>query len=79
MPTLIVRNVEEEVKKRLVQRAAENGHSMEAEVRGILKEAVARKTWIGEWLELAPRFDEDEFTLPQRSAPRELNLFSSEL
>ena len=42
MPTLTIRNVPEETKKRLRIRAAENGRSMEAEVRDILAGALAR-------------------------------------
>jgi plasmid stability protein len=42
MASLVVRNIDETVKTRLRIRAAEHGHSMEEEVRGILKEAVER-------------------------------------
>lgn len=41
MAQLIVRNVPQDVKERLVQRARTHGHSMEEEVRRILREAVA--------------------------------------
>ena len=41
MPTLTIRNLELAVKDRLRVRAAENGHSMEAEARLILKTALA--------------------------------------
>ena len=44
MATLTVRNLDPEVQKRLRVRAAENGRSMEAEVRHILKDAVAVDT-----------------------------------
>jgi plasmid stability protein len=37
---LIVRNIEDEVKNRLAERARRHGHSMEQEVRTILREAV---------------------------------------
>jgi antitoxin FitA len=40
MAQLIVRNIEESVKDRLQLRAAEHGHSMEEEVRNILRDAV---------------------------------------
>lgn len=40
MAQLIVRNIEDEVKDRLVQRARRHGHSMEEEVRSILRGAV---------------------------------------
>jgi antitoxin FitA len=43
MAQLIVRNIDEAVKKRLKQRAARRGHSMEAEIRDILNEAVNEK------------------------------------
>ncbi len=40
MATLTIRKVDPEVQKRLRVRAAENGRSMEAELRQILKDAV---------------------------------------
>jgi plasmid stability protein len=40
MATLTIRNVEPEVQKRLRVRAAQNGRSMEAELRQIIKDAV---------------------------------------
>ena len=42
MAQIIVRDVDEDVKKRLQRRAARHGRSMEAEVRDILRDAVAR-------------------------------------
>jgi plasmid stability protein len=41
MATLTIRNVDPAVQKRLRVRAAQNGRSMEAELRQILEEAVA--------------------------------------
>ena len=41
MPTLTIRNLDAAVKDRLRVRAAEHGHSMEAEARQILKVALA--------------------------------------
>ncbi len=43
MAQLIVRNIEEEVKERLARRARAHGHSMEEEVRRILRDAVGDK------------------------------------
>ena len=40
MATLTIRNIDPEVKKRLRVRAAENGRSMEAELRQIVNDAV---------------------------------------
>ena len=41
MAQLIVRNLDDQVKERLAQRARRHGHSMEQEVRDILRDAVA--------------------------------------
>ena len=41
MPTLTIRNVEPEIHAALRQKAAENGHSMEAEARQLLKANLA--------------------------------------
>ena len=41
MASITIRNLDDEVKTRLRMRAAENGRSMEAEARLILREAVA--------------------------------------
>jgi plasmid stability protein len=43
MAQVVVRKLNETVKKRLKQRAARRGHSMEAEIRDILREAVQEK------------------------------------
>ena len=41
MAQLVVRNLDENVKRRLQERAAQRGHSMEEEVRDILRAAAA--------------------------------------
>lgn len=43
MAMLTVRNLSEEVHRALRARAAQHGHSMEAEVRGILESAISPK------------------------------------
>lgn len=48
MATLTVRNVEDETKQRLRLRAARNGHSLEEELRSIIRSAATAK-------EAAPR------------------------
>jgi plasmid stability protein len=40
MAQVIVRNLEDSVKRKLQRRAARHGHSMEAEIRDILRDAV---------------------------------------
>jgi plasmid stability protein len=42
MTTLTIRNIEARVKERLRVRAARHGHSMEAELRAILTDALAQ-------------------------------------
>ena len=41
MAQVLVRNLEDDVKTRLQQRAREHGHSMEEEIRDILRQALA--------------------------------------
>ncbi len=43
MAQLIVRNIEDEVKERIARRARLHGHSMEEEVRRILRDAVGER------------------------------------
>lgn len=58
MAQLVVRRIEESVKERLRERAARHGHSLEAEVREILREAVQEEEKSEEGLgtRLARRF-----------------------
>jgi len=72
--TLIVRNIDEEVKARLMRRAAQNGRSTEAEVREIIKAATKETTWVSEWLASANSFKGVELELPKRSIPRTLDI-----
>lgn len=78
MATLIVRNIDEATKERLVRRAAQNGHSTEAEVREILKTATQESTWISEWLAQIGGFAGEGLWLPTRSAPRQIDLAEHE-
>jgi plasmid stability protein len=43
MPSLSVRNLEDDLLGRLKRRAAKHGHSAEAEVRDILRQALSRE------------------------------------
>ena len=42
MASMTIRNIDEDTKKRLLLRAAENGRSLEAEVRDILNRSAAQ-------------------------------------
>lgn len=44
MAQILVRDIEDDVKERLQQRAAQHGHSMEAEIRDILRNVVKEDT-----------------------------------
>jgi len=44
MASITIRNLEDAVKQRLRVRAAEHGHSMEEEVRNILRQVMAEAT-----------------------------------
>jgi len=58
MAQVVVRNLDEAVKKRLKQRAAKRGHSMEREIREILTDAVGSEEASAEGLgtRIARRF-----------------------
>lgn len=68
METLTIRGIDEDLKARLRVRAAERGRSMEAEVREILRTALARPT-VGVATRIRLRFaDLDDATVevPER-------------
>ena len=74
MATITVRDLPDGVQRRLKQRAAANGRSMEAEVRAILSAAVAVRGLGTAWLELAANYRGDPLPLPERSRPRNVDL-----
>lgn len=74
MATLTIRNLSEGTRRALKQRAAQHNRSMEAEVRGILEDAVAvRVDFIAGWLSEAETVRGD-FELPDRRPPRTFDL-----
>lgn len=70
MATLTIRDLDDELKTRLRIRAAQHGHSMEAEARAILREMLdmpAAPTRLGTRVhERFARFGGVELELPQR-------------
>ena len=74
MATLTVRNLAPETRKALKERAARNDRSMEAEARAILEDAVGRPNHIANWLVSTESLRCDDLALPERSAPREVDL-----
>ncbi|WP_129662975.1 FitA-like ribbon-helix-helix domain-containing protein [Phytoactinopolyspora endophytica] len=71
MATLTIRNVDEDLKAKLRIQAAENGRSMEAEVRAILHTALARsESQVDIGTVIRRRFagmDDTSFPLPERT------------
>lgn len=74
MATITVRDLDDEVRRRLKHRATLNNRSMEAEVRAILSAAVAPKSLAHMWLEAASTLRGADVPLPERSQPREVHL-----
>ncbi len=80
MTTITVRNIEDDLKLRLRVRAAERGHSMEEEVRNILRSALHRGDAPAKGLgtaihELFKPFGGVELDIPAREPMRELPRF----
>jgi plasmid stability protein len=77
MATLTIRNVPDETKRRLRIRAAEHGHSMEAELRAIVERALespkpAKETGLGERIHRRfAKLGGVELKLPERTPARE--------
>lgn len=81
MATLTIRNLEDDVKARLRVRAATHGHSMEEEVRVILKRAVGGVTGAGLWALSRQLFEGDkgvELEALRRDADRAAPDFSND-
>ena len=74
MAAITVRNLDDDVQRRIKQRAASNNRSMEAEARAILSAAVAPASFVDSWLALSSEFRGVELELDERTPARELDL-----
>ena len=78
MATITVRGLDDDIRDKLRKRAADHGHSMEAEVRAILAAAVDRPPQYGLGTRIAARFadlDMSDFEIPPRTGmPRGAHL-----
>lgn len=74
MATITVRNLDDEVQRRLKRRAAANDRSMEAEARAILSAAVTDDGFVTAWLDATRDLRGPAVPLPDRAAPREVDL-----
>lgn len=72
MPTLTIRQLDEDVYRGLKNQAEYGGHSMEAEVRAILGATVRGRLWWGEWLRATKPLRGEKLLIPSRSFPREI-------
>jgi len=72
MATLTIRNVDDALKARLRIEAAQHGHSMEEEVRSILRQALSKPAERGLGNRIHQRFAEAgglDIELPERNTP----------
>jgi len=81
MAAITIRQLSEEDKQRLRERAAANGRSMEAEARAILLAGIADETpkpvrldinWVDAFMEFGKKFGDVELELPPRTSSREV-------
>jgi plasmid stability protein len=73
MSQLIVRNLDEDLVRRLRQRASEHGRSAEEEHRQILRAAL-RSDGLGEYLTEIPEVGDDEDFSREPELPRHVDL-----
>ncbi len=74
MANITVRNLDDEVQRRLKRRAAEHGRSMEAEARAILTAALTRGGLATAWVAATENLRGDDIPIPPRSTPRAVDL-----
>ncbi len=74
MAVITVRNLDDNVQRRIKQRAAAHNQSMEAEARAILSAAVTGNDFATAWLATTAEFRGRALELPARSLPRDNDL-----
>ena len=74
MAAITVRNLDEDVQRRLKLRAAAHNQSMEAEARAILSAAVRGGSFAAEWVSRTSNFRGEDLDVPARSMPRDVDL-----
>lgn len=72
--TITIRNLDDEILRRLKRRAAENNRSLEAEARAILSAAVSEGGFAKAWVNAASELRGAEILVPERSQSREVDL-----
>jgi antitoxin FitA len=74
MAVITVRNLDDNVQRRLKLRAASHNQSMEAEARAILSAAVTGGDFAAAWIATTTKFRGDDLQLPARTEARDLDL-----
>ncbi len=74
MPTLTIRQLDEDIYQGLKAQAESVGRSMEAEVREILAATVRRRTWWDQWVKATESLRGGQLPVPARSRPRKTKL-----
>ena len=74
MPTLTVRQLDDEIYAGLKAQAESSGRSMEAEVRDILAATVRGRAWWARWVAATKPLRGDALPIPRRSRPRNVEL-----
>lgn len=74
MAVITVRNLDDDVQRRLKLRAATNHRSMEAEARAILSAAVRQHDLARQWVTAVTPFGGADLDLPDRSPQRNIEL-----
>lgn len=74
MPTLTVRQLDDDVYEGLKAQAESAGRSMEAEVRDILASAVRGRLWWDKWVGATEKLRGDDLPVPPRSRARKTRL-----
>ncbi|NHT16814.1 plasmid stabilization protein [Cellulomonas sp. IC4_254] len=74
MGTVTVRNLDDDIQRRLKVRAARHQRSMEAEARAILTAAVRDTSLARSWLDATRGLRGVDLELPERGQPRDLDL-----
>jgi plasmid stability protein len=70
MPTLTVRQLDDEIYQGLKAQAESSGRSMEAEVRDILASTVRGRAWWNRWVQATQALRGGDLPIPSRSSPR---------
>lgn len=75
MAAITIRGLDEGDRRALKERAARHNRSMESEARAIIRDAVRVDVhFIDEWLGLAAELGGIDLAVPERSAPRGIDL-----